>query len=78
MVIVGGFWLLSSIGGLAYCSVEFFIDQQFDECSKSGQTIQCRNNTDNGGLCAYAPDANMLWCCPATNPFVSTLIASED
>ena len=58
-----------------YCSIEFFIDQQFDECSRSGQTIGCLNNTDRGGLCAHAPDANMLWCCPAPDPFVSTLIA---
>ena len=68
-------WLVSSLAVLAHCSVEFFIDQVFDQCSRDNNSIACRNNTDRGGLCAYAPDANMLWCCPAPDKSVSHLIA---
>ena len=68
-------WLLTYMATLVHCSVEFFIDQKFDECSRDNNVIACRNNTDRGGLCAYAPDANMLWCCPAPDPCVQCLIA---
>ena len=62
--------LLSTFAVLAHGSVEFFVDQEFDKCSRNGQSIGCLNNTDRGGLCAYAPDASMLWCCPAPDPCV--------
>lgn len=61
-------WLVPSFAMLAHCSVEFFIDQVLDQCSRDNTDIACLNNTDRGGLCAYAPDANMLWCCPAPDP----------
>ena len=67
-------WLLTSMAALAHCSVEFFIDQEYDRCSRDNNGIACRNNTDRGGLCAYAPDANMLWCCPAPDQCVQCLI----
>lgn len=58
---------------LVHCSsIEFFVDQTFDECSRNSQTVACANNTDRGGLCAYAPDTRKLWCCPAPNPYVRT------
>lgn len=63
-------WLLIFMVTLAHCSVEFFIDQTFDQCSRGNNVIACANNTDRGGLCAYAPDANELWCCPAPDPCV--------
>ena len=60
-----------SIIALVHCSsIEFFIDQTFDECSRNSETVACANNTNRGGLCAYAPDTSKLWCCPAPNPYV--------
>ena len=61
-------WRILFIAVLAHCSVEFFIDHTFDECSKDNNVIGCLDNTDRGGLCAYAADANLLWCCPAPDP----------
>ncbi len=61
-------WLVSSIAVLAHCSVEFFIDQNFDQCSRDNLTIGCNGNTVRGGLCAYGSD--MLWCYLAPDPCV--------
>ena len=62
---------------LVHCSsIEFFIGQTFDQCSRNSQTVACANNTDRGGLCAYAPDVNKLWCCPAPNPYVRWIARS--
>ncbi|KAL2045356.1 hypothetical protein ABVK25_012172 [Lepraria finkii] len=58
-------WLVSSIAVLTNCSVEFFIGQEYDQCSRNNKTIACLDNTNRGGLCAYAPDSSVLWCCPA-------------
>ena len=73
----GSLWLVTSMAALAHCSVEFFINQEYDRCSRDNTTIgiACSNNTDRGGLCAYAPDANMVWCCPAPDKCVQCLIS---
>ncbi|KAM0804447.1 hypothetical protein BDR22DRAFT_601933 [Usnea florida] len=58
-------WLLMSLVALSHGSVEFFIYPAIDLCSKGNIVTTCYNNTDRGGLCAYAPDVDMVWCCPA-------------
>lgn len=63
-------YLISSIAALAHCTVEFFISQDYDQCARDKISIGCANNTDSGGLCAHAWDANMLWRCPAPDPSV--------
>ena len=71
----GLLWLLISLVPLSYCSVEFFIYQEVDLCSRDNIVSSCYNNTDRGGLCAYASDANIVWCCPAPDQYVQYLIA---
>ena len=62
---------------LANCSsIEFFISQAFDECSRNSQTVTCAGNSAVGGLCAYAPNVNKLWCCPAPDPYVRWIYRS--
>ena len=63
-------WLVLFFAVLAHCSVEFFLNEEFDECSKDDIDIPCANNTFRGGLCAYAQDVSKLWCCPAGDEYV--------
>jgi hypothetical protein len=48
-------------------SIQFFISGT--GCSGNGAFNGC-NDTDSGGMCAYAADAGKTWCCEAAHTFV--------
>ena len=52
-------------------SIEFFISQIGDLCSRGSHQIGCYKNSESGGLCAFAPAEDKLWCCPASFQYVN-------
>lgn len=63
-----------TIGLLAFTNiavamqVNFFYSEVVDRCKFKGQSITANDNSQHGGVCAFAPVTERVYACPAPDP----------